>query len=194
MKIFLLSFCLIMFSVNSFAKVCTYEYVSAGTELKWKAFKTPKKLGVNGQFKDFSIVAGKASSLADLLAQAAFSINTQSVETGDKGRDGKIMKSFFSTLAQGLHIKGFTNKVTAKDDVSGQVEVEMSMNGEAQDVKMDYKLTDGKLTLTGKVDVLEFKMDKNLQAINKACFALHEGKTWSDVELELIAVIKTTCQ
>jgi hypothetical protein len=52
----------------------------------------------------------------------------------------------------------------------------------------------GIVSLTGKLDVLEFGMKSNLDAITKACFEKHEGVTWPDVELEFIGKVSSSCK
>jgi hypothetical protein len=37
-------------------------------------------------------------------------------------------------------------------------------------------------------------MKDNLAALTKACFEKHEGVTWPNVDLELVAVIKQICK
>ncbi len=127
--LFLSLFC---FAFGVSAK-CEYKYNSQGAKIGWKAFKTPEKAGVGGEFKDFSIMTSKASSIKDLLTQSAFSINTQSVVTGDKGRDGKIENFFFSTMKLGTNITGLVKSADSKS-----AEVLIRMNGNEKVIKMDY--------------------------------------------------------
>ena len=181
------------FSLSSFAApaVCTYEYDANGTTLSWTAFKTPKKAPVKIKFTKFKITATKMPTLEQMFASATFEVNSQSVDSGDKARDAKIMQFFFKKMMGGNNIKGKVLKAEAD-----KLEVEMTMNKVTKTVPMSMKFdeTTSMATLTGKVDVLEFALKDNLAALTKACMEKHEGVTWPDVELELVAKIKKSCK
>lgn len=189
----LLSVALLGLTFSAFAKpqICSYVYTKEGSTLGWTAFKTPKKVGVNAKFSDFTITPAKnAKSIPDLLTGASFEANSQSVDSGDKGRNIKIQQFFFKSMLKGTKITGKVLKVT--DD---SADVEMTMNGTTKTVKMTSKYDEAasKLNLTGTIDVFEFGMQENLAAITKACYEKHEGKTWSDVNLDLTAIVKQKC-
>ena len=189
----LLSLALLGLTVSAYAKpqICAYEYTKEGTTLAWTAFKTPKKVGVGAKFTDFTIKAPSAKSIHDLLSTATFEVNSQSVDSGDKGRDAKIQQFFFKKMLKGTKITGKVLKVT-----DTAAEVEITMNGTSKIVNMTSKYDEAssKLNLKGTIDVLEFGMQENLAAITKACYEKHEGKTWSDVNLDLTATVKQNCK
>jgi hypothetical protein len=68
------------------------------------------------------------------------------------------------------------------------------MHQKTHKVTFDYTVTDGNLYAKGKIDLKDFGMLPSLEAINKACYDLHEGKTWQDVEIAFSAVIKKECK
>jgi hypothetical protein len=70
------------------------------------------------------------------------------------------------------------------------------MNGTTKTVAMSSKFDDAtsKLTLKGAIDVLDFGMKDNLASLTKACMEKHEGVTWPNVDLELVAAIKKSCK
>lgn len=181
------------FSASAFAgtQICTYELNKEGATLSWTAFKTPKKVGVKGKLTDFKVAAQKSATIDSLVASAMVDVNSQSVDTGDKARDAKIMTFFFKKMLKGTSITGKVLKVD-----QGKAQVEFTMNGVTKAVEMisKYDQKAGTLTLTGKMDVLEFGMKPNLEAITKACFEKHEGVTWPDVELEFIAKVTSSCK
>jgi hypothetical protein len=75
------------------------------------------------------------------------------------------------------------------------IDVELTMNGASTVTKLDYTFVDGKFEAKGVVDVITaFGMNSFLEAINKACLALHEGKTWSDVEISIHSEFDSVCQ
>ena len=189
----LLPLVLLGLSLSAFAKpqICTFDYTKEGSTLGWTAYKTPKKVGLGAKFSDFTITANNSKSINDLLASAAFDIDSQSVDSGDKGRDMKIMQFFFKKMLKGTKITGKVLKVT-----ENSADVEITMNGTTKTVAMSSKFDDAtsKLTLKGAIDVLDFGMKDNLAALTKACMEKHEGVTWPNVDLELVAAIKKSCK
>ncbi len=186
----LLSAALLAISFSSIAgtQVCTFDLKKEGTSVNWTAFKTPKKVGVKGQLTDFNIkTAQKNASIEQLLSSATFDVNSQSVSTGDKARDAKIMQFFFKKAK----ISGKVLKVEAN-----KAEVELSLNGVKKNVTLDSKFDDksSTLTLNGTISVLDFGMKDHLATLTKACNALHEGVTWPDVNIELVAAIAKSCK
>lgn len=189
----LMTAALLALSFSAFAKpdICTFDYAKEGSTVSWTAFKTPKKVGVTAKFSDFTITAKNAKSVEDLLASATFDINSQSVDSGDKARDAKIMTFFFKKMLKGTKITGKVLKVE-----KNMADVELNLNGTTKVVRMESKFDDAasKLTVKGKVDVLEFGMKDNLAVLTKACFEKHEGVTWPDVDVELVAMVKKSCK
>ncbi len=192
MKI-LLSVAVLGLTFSAFAKpqICSFDYQKEGSTLSWTAFKTPKKVGVGAKFSDFTITAKNAKSTDDLLASASFEINSQSIDSGDKGRDMKIAQFFFKNMLKGTKISGKVLKVS-----NNVADVEMTMNGATKVISMTSKFDEAssKLIVKGALDVLEFGMKDNLAAITKACYEKHEGVTWPNVDLELSAAVKKSCK
>lgn len=179
------------FSSLASKQLCTFDIDQEGATLNWTAFKTPKKVGVKAKFADFKVKAAQSASIDALLASASIDVNSQSVESGDKGRDAKIMTFFFKKMAKGTNIKGKVLKVNG-----AIAQVEFTMNGVSKvlDMKTSFDEKSSKLSLIGKMDVLEFGLKESLSAITKACYAKHEGVTWPDVDLEFIASVKKSCK
>lgn len=155
--------------------------------LTWTAFKTPKKVGVSGTFNELGLEKDSlsAKSFSGLLGGVKFAISTKTVATKDSGRDQKIATFFFKEAPS---IKG---AILEASDTSLLVGIEM--NGVKKEVPMKVKLQDESFVATGSMDVLEFGMSENLKSLNKACFELHEGKTWSDVDLKLSGKLTKIC-
>lgn len=179
------------FSALASPQICSFDYSKEGSTLGWTAFKTPKKVGVGAKFSKFNVMAKSSKSIDDLLSSASFSIDSRSVDSGDKGRDLKIVQFFFKKMLKGKMITGKVLKVS-----ENTAEVEMKLNGVTKTVSMTSHFDDAasKLVLKGAIDVLEFGMKDNLAAITKACMEKHEGVTWPDVDLELVASIKKSCK
>lgn len=167
----------LLLSANVFSNYC---HSFKQTKVSWVAFKTPAKAGVKGSLPAFSIKAKSNTGIKDILKSASINIDTTKVATGNKGRDGKIAKFFFSTMSGGKKIDAKVKKLTNK-----VMTLTITMNGVTKDVPMSYELKGKKFKAKGFIDVLDFGLSDELAAINKACKALHEGKTWADVEIHL---------
>lgn len=160
---------------------CSLSNKGATPLIGFKAFKTAAKVGVPGTFSKVTWQGSeKAKTLQDLLKGQKFEIDTSSVKTKNPARDQKIFKFFFSELAGSSSISGTITKVSSKD-----VSVEISLNGKKKLVPLNYSFKDSKFHAIGHIDLLDFAAEGPLASINKACYALHEGKTWSHVELEV---------
>jgi polyisoprenoid-binding protein YceI len=175
---------LLLVSSKLYAKCVTLEDQAENIVLTWTAFKTPAKVGVNGSFDKISLKTPKnGSSVGDFVSKTTFEIDTKSVNTKNKARDKKIVKNFFS-FANDSKISGKFLSMKNKT-----LEVEITMNGKTKVVPMSYVDNDKMNTFVavGHIDVLDFVLNNQLNAINKACHALHKGKTWNDVALKLEA-------
>lgn len=189
----LLTIAILGLSFAAYAKpqICTLDYVKDGSTLAWTAFKTPKKVGVTAKFTDFTINAKNSKSIEDLLSSATFEVNSQSVDSGDKGRDAKIQQFFFKKMLSGTKITGKVLKVA-----DSMADVELTMNGTTKTTRMTVQYDEpmSKVNLKGSIDVLEFGLKDSLASITKACFEKHEGVTWPDVDLDLSANLKQNCK
>lgn len=162
----------------TYAEDCV-RVLAKDTKVTWTAFKTPSKAGVKGSFTTLGFakqVQGK--TIAEAITNASFDIDTKSVSTGDKGRDATIVENFF--FKGDLKISGNVESFERKKLV-----MNLKMNDVTKKVPLAYEINGNKVTAKGFIDILDFNGSKALAALNKACGALHEGKTWSDVEIGL---------
>ena len=156
-------------------------------KITWTSYKTLAKIGVSGTFKDVSFSkVNKGKTVKDVISKSSFSINTSSVFTKNPGRDNKISKFFFSTMTGGQKIQGKVSKVTQK-----YIFVDFTINSKTKTIPLPYSIKNNSLNAKGIIDIFDFSMNKELAALNKACFAKHEGKTWNDVEVQVTANFKT---
>lgn len=187
MKLILISL-ITAFSGALFADDCSYQISKNDVRVEWTAFKTPSKAGVGGGFNKLGlekdVYAAKSASAA--LRGAKFAIDTSSVDTKNPGRDAKIAKFFFQNVKK---IKG-TVLVSDQDSMV----LELEMNGEKVKVPMTIEASEKSLKANGVLDIMDFGMNEHLAALNKACFELHQGKTWSDVEVALKAKLQKNCE
>lgn len=189
----LISAFVLSLSFTTFAAtdLCSVSYSPEGSTLNWTAFKTPKKVGVKGQFNVLKIISSKSASIDELLSKATFEVDTKSISTNDKARDAKIFQFFFKSMTKGSLINGKVLKVGP-----GSVDVEFSLNGATKIITLTkaYDETNNTVTLNGEMNVLDFDLKENLASLTKACHTLHEGVTWPDVKIELIASVPKTCK
>lgn len=59
----------------------------------------------------------------------------------------------------------------------------ITMNDKSLNIPMNYTANDGVITAKGTIDLADFAMIPSLKSINKACYDLHQGKTWQDVDI-----------
>lgn len=179
----------LLLSTSLFAENCTYSIKASDLNLSWKAFKTPLKIGVGGKFNQLGVKDQSASSLRDLVEGIKFDIDTNSTDTGNPDRDKKIVKFFFQNMDESSNITGETLILKKK-----VLTVRIKMNKFERDIPLNFTKTDNSFEAKGVIDVFDFGLNKSLAGINKACEALHEGKTWSDVEVVLSAKYSKSCK
>lgn len=168
---------------------CTYTK-SGDVAVNWTAFKTPMKKGVNGTFR--SIVykgSEKGASLGELLKGAVVMIQTNNVDSGNGGRDAKLVQFFFNQM-DGQMLEA---RIIAVDEMSKTVLVEVLMNGKGINVPMAYTYKQGVFVAKGVLDLGDFDALGALASINRACYDLHAGKTWQDVNIGFSVAIEERC-
>jgi len=186
LKLFFIA--LILMTLSDSHSACLYKVDDKSTEVTWRAFKTPKKVGVDGRFSDVVIKTKPAKDLLDLIRNASFSIKVESLSTGNPARDQKILENFFRFKGNLLNISG---KVL---DLKGSMaKVLMKLGDSEREVLMKVEMTDTQLSLSGKIDVLTFGLSENLSSITEAFKALHQGVTWPDVEIGVTILTQKQC-
>lgn len=175
-----------------FAAQC--EYIrDGGFGVEWTAYKTPLKVPVSGSFNQVG-TQGNAmgKTLNDILSGSKVKINSASVNTQNPERDATLVKSFFRMLKNGEI--GASAITVDGSDKEGVINSEITMNGVTKKVPLKYTFNEEHLVAKGFIDLLDFAASGALSSINKACYDLHEGKTWSDVEITLKAKISKRCK
>lgn len=168
---------------------CSYTK-SGDIEVGWTAFKTPMKVGVNGRFDGIIYTGAKRGvSLTQLLKGATVAIGTKSVDSGNAGRDAKLVQFFFNQM-QGQKLEAHIVDI---DEASKVVLVAVQMNGKNVNVPMAYTYEKGRFAAKGVIDLGDFKALDALHSINRACYDLHAGKTWQDVNIAFAIPIAEQC-
>ncbi|MBD3789282.1 MAG: YceI family protein [Campylobacterales bacterium] len=167
-----------IFALFLMMSLAVFAYDVTGVNVKFTAFKTFAKKGVDGGFDSVEFSGKKgAATIPEMLNGLSVSIKTKSVNSGNPERDQKLVNAFFNTQ--------FNHEIQAKivEVKEDTVLVEIVMNNETVRVPMAYQMKDKNISATGYIDLADFKMLPSLQSINKACYDLHEGKTWQDVAI-----------
>lgn len=149
-------------------------------KLEWTGFKTPAKKGVKGTFTNIKLdnVNSVGTAATDELAGANFTIITSSVSSGDAKRDQNINNFLFKKMA-GQNITGTFGKFTAN-----QVPIQITMNNVTKKIPFNFEQKGDTLVVKGTVDIVkDFSATGALASFAEACKVMHEGKTWSDVNI-----------
>jgi len=164
----------------------------------FKAYKTAAKIGVGGVF-DTVVYTSKVSSgknFREIFIGETVSINTASVNSKNKERDDKLVTFFFEKMlskeitAKILDYK--SDKIFKGKPKTGMFMVEITMNGVTKTVPMNSTYDSGVIKANGVIDIFDFSANDALSSINKACYDLHEGKTWNDVTIGFTTKVKST--
>lgn len=152
--------------------------------LEWVAYKFDDKTGVKGAFTEFDIDYNKEGKTPEeKLSNLTFKIDKESASTDDAARDKTITDNFFLNLKGDIH--GSLGEL--KD---GKVATTISMNDKSVTKTFAYEIKDNKVHFKGEVDILEdFMADTAFKALHDACAVLHDGKTWTDVAVEVTVAL-----
>jgi len=184
----------LLFAVSLLQADCSFSQ-PGNIDVTWQAYKTPLKAGVGGHFGsvEYKAASSAAETLDGLLVGSAVKIAVASVDSKNKGRDEKLLNDFFRQMA-GPDISAKIISLKSDNGAgSGLLVVSVVMNGVTREVPMRYTLSNGQLSAKGVIDLVDFSAQKALASINKACYDLHQGKTWSDVDVGFTLDIKTDC-
>lgn len=184
---------------KSVEQSCFYAYdATAGTQVRWKAFKTSDKVGVDGEFNKVNVTAGeKSTKITDVLQTIKFNIPTSSINTTNEERDVKIVKSFFNAMDATDLIIGHVKNAEG-NNTSGTCTFYLTINKVEKEVILNYTVEDAMIKLIGEIDLTNFNAEKAITSLNDACKDLHKGtdgvsKTWPTVELSIETNLKKVC-
>lgn len=172
-----------------------YAYQRAFTTLTWTAYKTSAKIGVSGSFDEFNITPGKETgSPTELMNQLSFSIPVSTTNSGNEERDPKIIESFFGVMMNTENITGTFTEINGNDS-AGSVKINISMNDVSNDVVGNYSVNGNEVKILANLNLLDWKADSSLTALNEVCSDLHKGedgtsKLWPDVAIEITSKLK----
>ncbi|MDB4533236.1 YceI family protein [Vicingaceae bacterium] len=180
-------------------EICFYSYdETAGSQVRWTAFKTSEKVAVGGQFDQVNVTAGERSTkITDILETVKFNIPTSSTNTANKDRDDKIIASFFGAMNSTDLILGQAKSVEG-DNSAGTCTFYLTLNNVEKETVLNYVVEDATIKLTGEIDMVDYGAEAAVASLNEVCKALHTGadgvsKTWSTVELAIETTLKKEC-
>ncbi len=164
----------------------------------WKAYKTLGKIGVGGKFisVNYTPISLEGKNFASILVGSKVRIDTKKIDTSNPTRDETLVKFFFDKMASSsieATIKEIKADKRVKDKPrTGIVKVMITMNKKSLLIPMKYSYSDNKFRAEGTIDLFDFDANSALASINKSCYDLHKGKTWSDVSIGFETTITAT--
>ena len=167
-------------------------------DVMWQAYKTPEKVGVKGKLTSVEYIPHQkeGKNFKELFVGSKVIIDTTKVDSGNSVRDEKLVKFFFTQMNE-PKITGEILSITADPHTkgkpyTGKMKVAFTMNGKTVKTVLDYHHENDTFKAQGNIDLLDFAAGNALASINKACYDLHKGKTWSDVSIGFVTHIKAT--
>jgi hypothetical protein len=175
---------------------CTYSYSAENTQVSWVAFKTTKKIGVGGDFLNFTIEGtNETSTPLEVVKGASISIPVSSVETKDEGRNAKIVEFFFGAFTDTETLTGTVKEVS--EDGSGILT--LKMNGIENDVPVQVAVEGAKINITTTIDLNNWDGQAAIDMLNEKCEGKHTGddgitKLWPEVEINISTELLKDCK
>ncbi|WP_027326945.1 YceI family protein [Helicobacter pametensis] len=157
-------------------------------QMYWESYKTSLKVPVKGSFADIKYKFGKQDGISGALLGATAKINLGTVITGNPTSEQNLTQGFFQHFAsKDIRVK-IEQVMEGKDQ--GTLLAKITMNKKSQLIPMQYTIKEGTLVAKGVLDVRSFRLDQALESLAKLCESLHEGFTWSQVEIGFTIPLK----
>jgi len=190
-------FYLLLFSgVFSFAESGCILEQSGKLDIRWQAYKTPDKIGVKGTFGsvEYTPAHKEGKNFKTLFVGSTIRIDTTTPDTQNPLRDEKLVNYFFKQLTA-PEIEGEIISMKADPHIKGQpytgkMDIALTINGKTVVTTLDYHYAKSLFKAQGNIDLVDFAAGKALATINKICFDLHKGKTWSDISIGFITSVR----
>lgn len=150
------------------------------SKLEWIAYKFEDKTPVKGQLTEMQIDYNKkGNTIEEKLSKATFKVNKESVFTDDEARDYTLKEYFFKKLIGDIH--GEVGEMK-----EGNVEIILNMNDKSTSKLFTYTLEGNQVNFKGEIDIIkDFVAQTAFDSLHEACSVHHEGKTWTDVAIEV---------
>lgn len=160
--------------------------INGDLAVKWTGFKTEKKAPVSGTFNHIKVDIKSANDLTTFLKSSMVTIDSTSLESKNPLRNTNITSTLFA-LASAKTIKGSIVEVKESEN---KLTLALTMNELSKKIPMIYEMIDGKIIAKGSIDILDFNMKSSFLAFAQKCAALHQNKSFSDVNIEFIIPYK----
>lgn len=175
-------------------ELCFYSLNTENYTLTWTAYKTTDKVPVSGTFNEIDITAPEAETVEDAIKGISFTISTESVESNDEERNGKIVEYFFMEIVT-PYIEG---KVTSVDLKNNKATVLISMNSIEVPVEGTLTVDGDSFKFEANIQMASWDAESGIQALNEVCSELHTGndgvsKLWSEVTIGFSGTLNKKC-
>ncbi len=185
---------------DSVPQTCTYSYDPEATTIGFGAFKFTEKKEVKGGFLKFSVDSTKEDSHPfAVIAGAVFKIDIEGLDTKDQARDFNIKSSFFAKMDSTSFITGRVKELGLNDGDSSTAFVILKINNIEKEIELHMSLEGDVLSLTGTINLNDFKAQKALASLNNTCKELHRGSdgksvTWPEVNIYVSTTLVKNCK
>ena len=159
--------------------------------INWTGYKKTEKTPVKGVFQVANVSNIKSSSnIVEALNGVEFEIPVSSIFSKNEDRDSKLQELFFGVMDNTLSLKG---SLTLEENGDGYID--LLMNGVQNKLAIKYQSFDDSLSLSGILDLIDWKAEEAVKSLNEACLDLHKGddglsKTWSEVAVSATIRVK----
>lgn len=182
-----------LLSIMALGFFCGFLYATSldttQAKVKWTAYKTVQKVPVSGSFTDIQYKFKKGENISMILEGASASINPLSVDLGDSVKNDNVKNHFFAKFNKQEAIK-VTFKNVIEGENQGSILANVKMNGKNVKVPMQYTIKDGVLEAKGILDIMEFGASEAFKSLATLCHDLHNGLTWTQVEISFSAPVQ----
>lgn len=162
---------------------------SSKIEMYWVGYKLANKTAVKGSFSDVAYkLKNQQGSIKDIFEGASAKIALSNLNVANPEAKKNLSEEFFSKFK--------TPEISVKiiqvmeGENQGTMLAKVSMNKKSQLIPMQYTINNGKIEVKGVLDMLSFKLDKALESLIKVCGKLHQGYTWTQVEIGFSAPLQ----
>ena len=84
----------------------------------------------------------------------------------------------------GITAKEIKGAITKVNEAEKTLLVDITMNEVTKEVPMTYEIVEGNIVAKGAIEILDYNLKGSFLAFAKECAALHENKSFSEVDIE----------
>ncbi len=181
---------------DTFPLYCTYLYDASSTTIGFGAFKFTEKKEVKGEFIKFTVEGTEENDRPFFVFKSAtFKIEVEGLNTNDQARDYNIKSSFFAKMDSTSIITGKVKEIYLDSVNNYCVLVTLKLNNVEKDIEMALRQEGDVVSITGSINLNDFKAQKALASLNTTCKDLHKGSdgksvTWPEVNIYVSTTLK----